>query len=75
MPRLNRPALFDDEDITLEALDSAKPFDSIDFIMRYEEGEVDAEEMYAGFQQLVESGLIYQLQGHYGRTARSLGLL
>lgn len=45
---------------------------SLDFIMAYEAGELDEDQIVAGFQQLIDSGLVWQLQGHYGRTAKAL---
>ena len=45
----------------------------IDRIMRYEAGEmIDDNEVIALFQELVNSGMVWQLQGHYGRTAQAL---
>lgn len=47
--------------------------DPLDFIMRFESGDiVDEQEIYDGFQQLIDSGLVWQLQGMYGRTAAML---
>jgi hypothetical protein len=46
--------------------------DQIDKIMAYESGELDEGEMLELFQELVESGLAWKLQGHYGRTANLL---
>lgn len=51
---------------------AAKTFDSVGFIMDYEEGELGQDEVVAGFQHLIDSGLAYQLQGSYGRTATRL---
>jgi hypothetical protein len=45
------------------------PFDSVSFIMAYENGELSEVEIIDGFQQLVTSGLVWQLQGSYGRAA------
>ena len=46
---------------------------SLDFIIAYENGEVTGiEELAAGFQELIDSGLAWQLQGSYGRTAQHL---
>ncbi len=49
-----------------------EPFDSLNFIMAYEGGELDDERTIEGFQHLIDSGMAWSLQGHYGRTAQSL---
>tara|TARA_R110002051_G_C8415019_1_gene450774 strand:- start:13 stop:261 length:249 start_codon:yes stop_codon:yes gene_type:complete len=42
-------------------------------IIAYENGELDdAEETIEFFQEIIDSGLVWQLQGHYGRVAKSL---
>ena len=41
-------------------------------IIAYENGELDEEETIDLFQDLVSTGVINHLQGHYGRTAQSL---
>lgn len=47
--------------------------DSLGFIMAYEGGEeMSEEELIEGFQMLIDTGLAWQLQGHYGRTAQAL---
>jgi hypothetical protein len=46
---------------------------TIDFIIAYEDGEIhDFDEVVAGFQELINSGMAWQLQGHYGRTAQAM---
>ena len=45
---------------------------NIDAICRYEDGEMDVEETFEFFQELIDSGMAWQLQGHYGRTAEAL---
>lgn len=44
----------------------------IEQIMRYEGGEMTQSEVIHFFQELVDSGMAWQLQGSYGRTARDL---
>lgn len=47
--------------------------DTLDFIMRYEAGELESEqELIDGFQQLIDSGVAWRLQGSYGRMAALL---
>lgn len=45
---------------------------SLEFIMAYEAGECDEDEIVRGFQGLIDSGLVWQLQGSYGRMAAAL---
>jgi len=44
----------------------------VDYIIRYEQGELGAEESIELFQHLVDTGLAWKLQGSYGRTAEAL---
>ncbi len=46
--------------------------DTVDFIMAYEAGELDEDQIIEGFQHLIDEGLVWQLQGHYVRTASAL---
>jgi hypothetical protein len=46
--------------------------DQVSKIMAYEDGELDEEQTIELFQELINSGLAWSLQGHYGRTAQAL---
>ena len=41
-------------------------------IIKYESGQMGDGETIKFFQQLIDSGLAWSLQGHYGRTAQAL---
>lgn len=45
---------------------------TVDKIIAYECGEMDDQEMIEFFQELINSGMAWRLQGHYGRTAAAL---
>ena len=44
----------------------------VDKIMRYENGEMDEDETVEFFQELIDTGAIFHLQGSYGRMAQRL---
>lgn len=44
----------------------------INDIIRYENGELDESATIELFQSLLDTGVLYGLQGHYHRTARQL---
>lgn len=44
----------------------------VDKIIAFENGDMDEDEVVEFFQELVDSGLAWQLQGSYGRTAAAL---
>jgi hypothetical protein len=46
--------------------------DHVSDIIAFETGELDDEQTIALFQYLIDTGLAWQLQGFYGRTARDL---
>lgn len=46
--------------------------DSLSFIIAYENGDLTHDEVVEGFQNLVDTGLAWKLQGSYGRMARRL---
>lgn len=45
---------------------------TVNFITAYEEGTLSDEEITAGFQDLIDCGLAWKLQGSYGREATRL---
>lgn len=46
--------------------------DRVDKIISYESGEMTDSEMILFFQELIDDGSAWTLQGHYGRTATAL---
>lgn len=49
-----------------------KKFDAVDFVMRFESGDIDEPSIVEGFQHLINDGTVWHLQGMYGRTAKNL---
>jgi len=47
-------------------------YDELGAVMAYESGELDEVETIELFQHLIDSGLVWNLQGSYGRMARDL---
>ena len=45
---------------------------SVTKLVQYENNELNTKEMIELFQELINTGLAWQLQGHYGRTAKRL---
>jgi hypothetical protein len=46
--------------------------DTVARIIEYEQGELDDDEIIELFSDLLNSGLVYSLQGHYHRQCRLL---
>lgn len=47
-------------------------FDAASFCMDYESGELSDEDVISGFQHLINNGIVWRLQGSYGRMAERL---
>lgn len=50
----------------------SKNFDVVAFVTDYETNELDEAEIREGFQNLVDSGEAWRLQGMYGRAAAAM---
>lgn len=46
--------------------------DRVGKIMAYEEGRLNAQQVIDLFQEMIDDGTVWALQGHYGRTAQNL---
>lgn len=46
--------------------------DTLQDLLDYEDGTLSYESTIKFFQNLVDTGMAWQLQGHYGRTAQQL---
>lgn len=44
----------------------------INQVIAYEQGELDEEGIIDLFQELINSGMAWEMQGSYGRTAKAL---
>lgn len=45
---------------------------SVDWILEYEDGDMSEEDVISGFQNMINDGSVWQLQGCYGRMAMRL---
>jgi|TARA_B100002003_G_C13849538_1_gene416475 hypothetical protein len=45
---------------------------SVDWINEYENGEMSEADVISGFQQMIDDGTVWVLQGCYGRMAMRL---
>ena len=43
-----------------------------DFIIRFENGEANKDEIVREFQKMIHNGIVWTLQGFYGRYAKKL---
>ena len=46
--------------------------DCLDMMIRYEQGDLSHPEMITLFRHLINTGMAWTLQGHYGRVAATL---
>lgn len=46
--------------------------DTAGFLLEFECGDVEEERLIEGFQHLIDTGLVWKLQGMYGRMAEKL---
>lgn len=53
-------------------IEPAKEFDLVGSVIAWENGEMDQDQEIEFFQHLVDTGLAWQFQGVYGRTAKDL---
>jgi hypothetical protein len=51
---------------------TARDMDRVSQIIAFEAGTMSDDDMVAFFQELIDDGSAWTLQGHYGRTAKAL---
>lgn len=51
---------------------SRTPPPSVDRLVAYEEGRLNEDQTIQLFQELIDSGMVWELQGSYGRMAATL---
>lgn len=49
-----------------------RPYDEVGAIMAYEQGDLSTRKTLELFAHLIQTGLVWSLQGSYGRAAKSL---
>jgi hypothetical protein len=47
-------------------------FDPTLFVIKYENGDLNRDQVVDGFQYLIDTGIVWRLQGSYGRMAKSM---
>lgn len=51
---------------------TTKKFDVVDFVIGFEGGMISESEIVEGFQHMINDGIVWGLQGMYGRMANNL---
>lgn len=60
------------EEFKCSTVKPKEAFDVAEFCSLYEKGKVTAQELIERFQHLINSGIVWSLQGRYGRMAKRL---
>lgn len=55
-----------------EYSENSDKWDSLSACLAIESGECDQEEVISAFQFLIDTGIVWRLQGSYGRAAHQL---
>ena len=56
----------------MDNLAEITPETFVDYVIAFEEGDIDAPTVFKFFSYILKHGMINQFQGHYSRTARGL---